>query len=62
MDTGLVYALSDFAIGELVLVRNVNRKDTLWPVRSCPRCAAFSHLAFSGKQRQSHLWLWGCRL
>lgn len=27
------YALEDFDIGELVLSRNVNRKEPWWPVR-----------------------------
>lgn len=34
------YALEDFAAGELVLVRNVNRKEPWWPV-----CAEFDHAA-----------------
>ena len=30
--SGQVYALEQFAVDELVLVRNVNRKDAFWPV------------------------------
>lgn len=29
---GSAYVLEDFAVGELVLVRNVNRKEPWWPV------------------------------
>ena len=29
---GSAYALEDFAVSELVLVRNVNRKEPWWPV------------------------------
>ena len=33
LDTGQVYPLDQFAVDELVLVRNVNRHDDFWPVR-----------------------------
>ena len=29
------YALEDFDVGELVLSKNVNRKEPWWPVRLC---------------------------
>ena len=29
---GSAYALEDFAVSELVLVKNVNRKEPWWPV------------------------------
>lgn len=32
LDSGQVFALDQFAVDELVLVRNVNRQDDFWPV------------------------------
>ena len=56
LDTGLVYPLSDFAIGELVLVRNVNRKDAFWPVRKQQHATVCRHLTSPRKERAiSHL-------
>ena len=39
------YALEDFAVGELVLVKNVNRKEPWWPVCLQTCCAADKYLA-----------------
>lgn len=39
------YALEDFAVSELVLVRNVNRKEPWWPVCLQAFCAAMGSWA-----------------
>lgn len=53
------YALEDFAVGELVLVRNVNRKEPWWPVCVKTCCATNRHLA---KHYMLHVHLWAYSL
>ena len=49
------YALEDFAVGELVLVKNVNRKEPWWPVCVKTCYATDRHLA---KHYMLHVHLW----
>lgn len=53
------YALEDFAVGELVLVRNVNRKEPWWPVCVNTCCATERHLA---KHYMLHVHFWAYSL
>ena len=54
LGSGQVYALEQFAVDELVLVRNVNRKDDFWPVRS-PR-SPFGPLSLDRKSPPADVW------
>ena len=50
---GSGYALEDFTVGELVLVKNVNRKEPWWPVcvQACPAANSAWRTLYTGTVR-----------